>query len=132
FNKDTPEPHPVLDPIRLAVVGRSERYIKVTPDNAIVEGMSGAPVVDPETGVVVGVVKNFRREQQAAWYIDGVDVRKEQAANARRLGHHQPDRPRLYRPEPGHPLHGMLVAQGRVAEELPYQVVQGDVPLSTI
>jgi Trypsin-like peptidase domain len=132
FNKHTPEPQPVLDAVRLVVVERSERYVKVTPDNAIVDGMSGAPVVDPENGAVVGVVKNHRGEQRAAWYIDGLDVRKAQADNRRRIGHHQPDKPRLYRPEPGHPLHGMLVAQGRVAEELPYQVVQGDVPLSTI
>src|SRR5262249_24399973 len=97
-----------------------------------VRGMSGAPVVDPETGYVCGVLKHFRPEQAMAWYIDGLEVLKAQDRHRHELGRHEPDKPRLIRPEPGHPLHGMLVAQRTLAEELPYRVVEGDDPLSTV
>ncbi|NJC69581.1 hypothetical protein HC031_07580 [Planosporangium thailandense] len=131
FNRDTPDPAAVLDPVALTLVGTSGSYVKAAADG-IVRGMSGAPVVDPETGYVCGILKNFRPEQRMAWYIDGLEVLKRQDRYRHELGRHQPDKPRLLRPEPGHPLHGMLVAQRMLAEELPYRVVEGDVPLSTV
>ncbi len=131
FNRETPEPDAVLDIVPLTVIGTSGPYIKVQA-RGIVRGMSGAPVIDPETGYVCGVMKHYRREQAAAWFIDGLDVRKVQDQHSRILGRHAPQRPRLIRPDPTHPLHSMLRAQRRISEDLPYQVVEGDVPLSTV
>ena len=134
FNRRTPESRPVLDPVELRVVGKSGRdgrLIKATADG-VTRGMSGAPVYDPETGLVLGMLKHYRSEQRAAWIVDGYDIQTFMATRSRALGRHRPNRPRLIRPEPGDPLHAMLRAQTRVAEELPYQVVDGDVPLSAV
>jgi hypothetical protein len=131
FNRETPAPNAALDVVRLSVVGRSGGYIKAEA-SGIVKGMSGAPVIDPETGYVCGLLKYFRPDLGHAWFIDGLDVLKAYESCRPVLGRHSPQKPRLIQPEPGSPLHSMFVAQRTVAEELPYQVVDGEVPLSAV
>ncbi|MEV6345617.1 trypsin-like peptidase domain-containing protein [Actinoplanes sp. NPDC051851] len=132
FNHSGPVGSAAVDVVRMAVEGPSGPFVKVSVETGVVPGMSGAPVVDQSTGLVCGMLKYYDFEQEAAWLIDALDFGKRLDHVRGVLGRFTPRKPMLYLPEHGSPLHRMLVAQRRAAEELPYQVVDGEVPLSTV
>ncbi|GAA2608142.1 serine protease [Paractinoplanes durhamensis] len=132
FNHSGPLGNAAVDVVRMAVEGPSGPFVKVSVETGVVPGMSGAPVIDRSTGQVCAMLKYYDFEQRAAWLIDAVDFKNRLDRIRGVIGQFTPRRPMLYLPEPGNPLHRMLVAQRRVAEELPYQIVEGEVPLSTV
>ncbi|MEU4560484.1 trypsin-like peptidase domain-containing protein [Actinoplanes sp. NPDC023936] len=132
FNHSGPVGSAAVDVVRMAVQGPSGPFVKVGVETGVVAGMSGAPVVDRSTGLVCAMLKFYDFEQEAAWLIDALDFEKRLDHIRGVIGRFTPRKPMLYLPEPGSPLHRMLAAQRRVAEELPYQVVEGEVPLSTV
>jgi trypsin-like peptidase len=132
FNREAPNPQGGPDPVRLAVQGPSDSWVKATPQSGVIPGMSGAPVVDESTGRVCGILKYSVASQNAVWFIDTEDIERYVDRYRNVLDAYEPLRVKLFRPEPGEPLHTMLVAQRAAAEKLPYQVVKGDVPLSTV
>ncbi|MCA2212614.1 trypsin-like peptidase domain-containing protein [Jidongwangia harbinensis] len=132
FNRTGPVGSAAVDVVRMAVQGPSGPYVKASVETGVVSGMSGAPIVDRSTGLVCGMLKFYDFEQEAAWLIDALDFEKRLDHIRSLIGRFQPRKPTLYLPEPGSPLHRMLLAQRRVAEELPYRVVEGEVPLSDV
>ncbi|MEV6845358.1 trypsin-like peptidase domain-containing protein [Actinoplanes sp. NPDC051411] len=132
FNRDAPVPDAAPDPVQMHVQGPSDTWVKATPDSGVVPGMSGAPIVDRTSGRVCGILKYYSRGQNAIWFVDAEDIEKYLDHFRKVLGAHAPSPVNLFRPEPGDPLHNILTAQRTAAEKLPYQVVKGHVPLSTV
>ncbi|WP_197281575.1 trypsin-like peptidase domain-containing protein [Micromonospora sp. NRRL B-16802] len=132
FNRDAPEPDLGPDIVRMAVQGPSEPYVKAHAQVGVAPGMSGAPIVELSTGRICGMLKYYVPEQKAAWFIDALDLEKQFDAYRALLGRFEPRKPRLFLPESRSPLWKMLVAQKTVSERLPYRVVEGEVPLSTV
>jgi hypothetical protein len=132
FNRDSPAPTLAPDIVRMGVEGKSKGFVKANTETGVVPGMSGAPIVDVSTGLVCGILKYYAAEQKAAWFIDALDIEKHLDPLRNQLGRHEPLKSRLFLPEPGTPVHNMLMAQRTVAEKLPYRVVEGEVPLSTV
>ncbi|WP_406036405.1 serine protease [Micromonospora sp. NBC_00898] len=121
FNRHAPEPDLGPDIVRMAVQGPSEPYVKAHAKVGVAPGMSGAPVVELSTGRVCGMLKYYVPEQEAAWFIDALDLEKRLDAYRALLGRFEPRKPRLFLPEKHTPLWKMLVAQQTVAEKLPYR-----------
>jgi hypothetical protein len=132
FTAHTPYAGVAPDVAALRVLGTVGAYTKVL-SSQIVPGLSGAPVFDPVSQQVCGVLKAVDPEtKEAGWFVQGSAV---QAVADRRRGslrRHLASRPRLFRPAPGEPLHEMLLAQRRVAEQLPYRLVEGPLPMSAV
>jgi hypothetical protein len=134
FSAATPDAGIACDTAGLEVVGRSGQFLRLKGDE-IVDGMSGAPALDVRTGLVYGVIKGSRDYggPRGGWIVQATDVALVRASHARVLGPRvEPAAPRL-RPGRGSPLHDLLVAQCRAAEQLPYRLVDGPAPpLSTV
>ncbi|GIJ45340.1 hypothetical protein Val02_22260 [Virgisporangium aliadipatigenens] len=122
FSMYTPDAGVAGDSTVLTVIGEASRYLKVTPGN-IAPGLSGAPVVDLDTGHVRGMVKaGSTRDVEGAFVVPGTALQEVWRTNRAVIDRGPRTGPKLTRPEPGHPLHTLLRAQRAVARRFPYRI----------
>ncbi|WP_162907739.1 serine protease [Allorhizocola rhizosphaerae] len=130
FSRYTPERGVAEDLVTVEIEGRVGRFLKVK-DGVLVHGLSGAPVVD-KYGQVIGMAKaraisydaSSGAGEQGGWLVPASEIRHRFKRHEVRLKAGLAARPTLLRPDPGSPLHQMLVAQRVAAARYPYRIAK--------
>jgi trypsin-like peptidase/NACHT domain-containing protein/HEAT repeat protein len=127
FSTSTPGPGVLPDSLLVTVAGESGGYVRVVGDQ-VVPGFSGSPVLDPATGLVVGMVKATRDPDGAlgGWLVPVTALRET-------LEEYGPAVPRLV-PDPPvltPSMHDLFRTQRRTGAGTPYPLRVPNAPSLT-